>query len=44
MQPLPLAAQGDDPAGGTICINSGDRKNYEENHEDDDEKYLHQLW
>jgi len=23
VQPLPLAAQGDDPAGGTICINSG---------------------
>ena len=24
VQPLPLAAHGDDPAGGTICINSGD--------------------
>ena len=24
VQPLPLAAKGDDPVGGTICINSGD--------------------
>ena len=23
VQPLPMAPKGDDPAGGTICINSG---------------------
>ena len=26
VQPLPLAPKGDDPAGGTICINSGHQK------------------
>ena len=37
VQPLPLAAKGDDPVGGTICINSGDdNDNYHHQYNDND--------
>ena len=35
VQPLPLAAKGDDPVGGTICINSGD----DNHHYNDNDNY-----
>ena len=40
VQPLPLAAKGDDPVGGTICINSGDdNDNYHHQYNDNDNSH-----